>query len=105
MAVGLLLGLIAIALLLVGEENTQEPEHVHIPPLSTGEKTASDHPPRPNLAILTLVQVSFNIIYRHRMRSCTLQNQFNGWLIDCWVFYAVSAIFQPCTSATIILKL
>ena len=104
MADGLLLGLIAIALLRVGEENTQEPEHVHIPPLSTGAKTASDHPPRPNLAILTLVQVSFNIIYRHGMRSCTFQNQLNGWLIDCLVFYTVSAVCQPFTSATLFLS-
>ena len=62
------MGRMVIALYHVEEAAKQGQGHVHIPPLSTGAKTASDHPPRPNLAILALVQVSFNIIYRHGMR-------------------------------------
>ena len=77
MADGHILDRMAIALFHVGEAAKQGQGHVHIPPLSTGAKIASDHQPRPILAIITLVQVSFNIIDRHGMRLCTFQNQFS----------------------------
>ena len=68
MADGQTLGRMVIALYHVEEAAKQGQGHVTIPPLSTGAKTASAHPPRPNLAMIPLVQVSFNFIYRHGMR-------------------------------------